>query len=84
MYTKQIRAPHMNRFWAENVMKKGMRKFGDQNSDISLVKRLQLRGGGRGWGRLIIKNTHTFLNKNALPVAPVNFCLGRMRNVFYH
>ena len=27
MYTKQIRAPHMNRFWAENVMKKGMRNF---------------------------------------------------------
>ena len=27
MYTKQIRAPHMNRFWAENVIKKGMRNF---------------------------------------------------------
>ena len=50
MYTKQIRAPHMNRFWAENVMKKGMRKFWDQNSDISLVKRLQLRGGRGGGG----------------------------------
>ena len=48
MYTKQIRAPHMNRFWAENVMKKGMRKFWGQNSDISLVKRLQLRGAGAG------------------------------------
>ena len=29
----------------------------------------------------MIKNTHTFLNKNARPVAPVNFCLGKMRNV---
>ena len=35
----------------------------------------------KGGGRVMIKNTHTFLNKNARPVAPVNFCLGKMRNV---
>ena len=72
MYTKQIRAPHMNRFWAENVIKKGMRNF---------EAKMKGQKGGGGGGRLMIKNTHTFLNKNALPVAPVNFCLGRMRNV---
>ena len=38
----------MNRFRAENVIKKGMRNFEAKNSDISLVKRLQLRGGGGG------------------------------------
>ena len=61
MYTKQIRAPHMNRFWAENVMKKGMRKFSDQNSDISLVKRLQLRGAGAGVGEVDYKEYSHFL-----------------------
>ena len=81
MYTKQIRAPHMNRFWAENVMKKGMRKFWDQNSDISLVKRLQLRGGG---GAVDYKEYSHFLKQKCSASCSCKFLFGKDEKCYYH
>ena len=84
MYTKQIRAPHMNRFWAENVKKKGMRKFWDQNSDISLVKRLQLRGGGAGAGEVDYKEYSHFLKQKCSASCSCKFLFGKDEKCYYH